>query len=111
MQKVKELAEHRAQLTGEQFTGERYPQTRQRLITLEDIKAFGAGEVQYAINEIYARNGATFRHPDVVQQFQKFDWYQPRPGLAFSDIDHLMSDVERANLKLLAQYRASMTRP
>jgi hypothetical protein len=67
--------------------------------------------VQYAINEIYARNGATFHHPDVRQQFQKFDWYQPKPGLTFDDIDQSMSDIERHNLKMLAQYRAMSSQP
>jgi YARHG domain len=87
--------------------GERYPQTRQRLLTLENIKGLSAAEVRYAINEIYARYGATFsNHPDVQRQFQKFDWYHPKPKLTFEDIDQSMSDIERENVKVLAQYRA-----
>jgi YARHG domain len=57
------------------LNGERYPQTRRRLLTLDNIKGLSAADVQYAINEIYARNGASFHHPDVRQQFQQFDWY------------------------------------
>jgi hypothetical protein len=86
------------------LNGERYPQTRQRLLTLENIKGLSAAEVQYAINEIYARN-------HVRHQFQKFDWYQPKPGLTFDDIDQSMSDTERQNLKVLAQSRAMSSRP
>jgi YARHG domain len=88
------------------LNGERYPQTRRRLLTLDDIKGLSAADAQYPINEIYARNGATFHHADVRQQFQQFDWYQPKPGLTFDDIDQSMSDIEKQNLKVLAQYRA-----
>jgi len=94
------------------LNGERYPQTRQRLLTLENIKGFNAAEVRYAINEIYARYGATFpNHPDVQQQFQKFDWYHPDPKLTFHDIDQSMSDIERENVKVLARYRAMTSQP
>ena len=93
------------------LNGERYPQTRQRLLTLENIKGLSAAEVRYAINEIYARYGATFpNHPDVQQQFQKFDWYHPKRKLTFDDIDQLMSDIERENVKVLAQRRDTLTK-
>ena len=88
--------------------GERYPQTRQRLLAIEDINGLNAAEVRYAINEIYARHGATFpNHPEIQQQFKKFDWYHPDANLSFNDIDQLMSDIERENVKTLAQYRAN----
>jgi hypothetical protein len=90
------------------LNGERYPQTRQRLLTLDNLKGLSASEVRYAINEIYARYGATFpNHPDVQQQFQKFDWYHPEPKLTFEDIDQSMSDFERENVRVLAQYRTT----
>jgi hypothetical protein len=94
------------------LNGERYPQTRQRLLALDELKGLSAAEVQYAIDEIYARYGATFpKHPDVQRQFQKFDWYHPKPKLTFDDIDQSMSDIERENVKVLARYRAMTSRP
>ncbi len=53
-------------------------------------------------NEIFARNGATFQRPDVRQQFQKFAWYQPKPGLTLAVIEQSMSDIERQNVKALS---------
>ena len=53
--------------------GERYPQTRQRLLAIEDLNGLNAAEIRYAINEIYARHGASFpNHPDIQQQFKNF---------------------------------------
>jgi hypothetical protein len=92
------------------FDDERYPQTRQRVLTLEEIKtlALSRDDVQYAINEIYARYGAVWKtKPDIQHQFEKLDWYQPRPAFTFDQIDGLMSDVERENVKVLAQYRTT----
>jgi hypothetical protein len=88
------------------LNGERYPQTRQHLLTMDDVKGMRIEQMRYAINEVYARYGATFPNvPDIQRQFQKFEWYNPKPGLTFEGIDRLMSDTERQNVKLLAQCR------
>jgi hypothetical protein len=66
-----------------------------------------AREIQYAIDEIYARYGGVFtRQPQIEHQFEKLDWYHPKPERSFDDIDRLMSKIERENVKTLAQYRA-----
>jgi len=88
------------------FDGERYPQTRLQLLTEDDIKDMTPAELRYAINEVYARYGATFaNNPDIRRQFQKFGWYHPNPAITFSDIDATMSDIEKQNVKLLGDYR------
>jgi hypothetical protein len=85
--------------------GERFPQTRLRLLSAADLKGMSVAELRYAINEVYARYGAAFtNNPDVRRQFQKFDWYQPNTDITFSDIDQSMSEIERENIKLLGQY-------
>ena len=44
----------------------------------EDVKDLTAAEVRYAINEIYARHGATFPYQqEAQQQFRRFGWYAP----------------------------------
>jgi YARHG domain len=89
--------------------GERYPQTRQLEITTDEMARMNIAQVRYAINEVYARYGATFpRTPDVQQQFQKFSWYHPNPGITFETIDQKMSDIERQNVKVLAAYRETL---
>jgi hypothetical protein len=48
------------------FDGERYPQTRLQLLTTDDLKSMSNAQLRYAINEVYARYGASFpNNPDV----------------------------------------------
>jgi hypothetical protein len=86
--------------------GERYPQTRLRLLTPDDVKGMSVPQLRYALNEVYARYGACFpKNPEIQQQFQKFSWYHPNPSITFSDIDQSMSETEKENVKLLGEYR------
>jgi len=86
--------------------GERFPQTRLRLLSAVDLKGMSVAELRYAINEIYARYGAAFTNsPDIRRQFQRFNWYHPNPNITFSDIDQSMSEIEKENIKVLGQYR------
>jgi hypothetical protein len=86
--------------------GEQYPQTRLRVLTAEDVKGLSIAQLRYAINEVYARYGATFPNtPDIRRQFEKFYWYHPNAELSYETIDKLMSDVERQNVKYLALCR------
>jgi uncharacterized protein YraI len=86
--------------------GEKYPQTRARLLSADDLRVMSIAELRYAINEVYARHGAAFsNNPDIRRQFQKFSWYHPNPNITISDIDQSMSEIEKENIKLLGQYR------
>jgi hypothetical protein len=91
------------------LVGERYPQTRLRLLSADDLKGMSVTQLRYAINEVYARYGAPFsNNPDIRRQFQKFSWYHPNPNITISDIDQSMSEIEKENIKLLGQYRAML---
>jgi len=75
-------------------------------LTAEDVKRLSTVQLRYAINEVYARYGATFpKTPEIQRQFEQFSWYHPNPSLSYEAIDALMSDVERQNVKLLARER------
>jgi YARHG domain/Bacterial SH3 domain len=101
-----EFSTNQGQQSPSSFAGERYPQTRLRALTTDDLKEMSVAELRYAINEVYARYGAAFsNNPDIRRQFQKFSWYHPNPNITFSDIDQSMSEVEKQNVKLLGQYR------
>ena len=83
----------------------RYPQTASKLLTERDIEGMSLDQIQYAINEMFARYGADF-NGEVRRQFQRFSWYRPRAGLGFNQVEHrYFSPVERENLKLLAAAR------
>ena len=43
--------------------------------------------------------------PDIQRQFQKFEWYHPKPALTFEEVDRMMSDTEKQNVKFLAHCR------
>jgi uncharacterized protein YecT (DUF1311 family) len=88
------------------YHGEKYPQTRTRLITEEEAAAMIYAQLRYAVNEVYARHGANFGGLTAIQnQFRKFTWYQPRNGVSVAGIESEFSDIERANVKMLAKYR------
>ncbi len=89
------------------FVGERFPQTRTRALATADIQAWSDGQLQYAINEMFARHGAEFGNRAVVKWFAQFPWYKPQPGLSFDDIERAMSELERQNLRFLGEYRTA----
>jgi outer membrane protein assembly factor BamD (BamD/ComL family) len=92
--------------TGPFYPGERFPQTRQRLLTMADVVSLSNAQLRYAINEMYARHGATFpSQPPIEAQFRKFSWYHPNPMLTFEQIEDSFSQIERDNLALLGQVR------
>lgn len=88
------------------FPGERFPETRQRLLRPTDVARWTTGDFRYAINEMFARHGAEFGKEEVRRTFQQFNWYRPRPGILFDQIEQQeFSDAERANLKFLGAAR------
>lgn len=88
------------------FPGERYPVTRQRLLTPVDVGQWTSGQIRYAINEMFARHGATFAKEELKRVFAGFSWYRPDPAATFDLIEReRFSGIERANLKELARAR------
>jgi len=86
--------------------GERYPQTRTKLITEQETAAMSYAQLRYAINEIYARHGFDFsRQPAIANRFRPFEWYHPKEGVLMTEIENEFSETERANVKVLARYR------
>ena len=82
--------------------GERFPQTRLRLLTEADIGDLDYADLQYAINEMYARHGAQFlKDPEIRKQFEGFVWYVPMPGMTLSRIDREFTRIESQNRDLL----------
>jgi hypothetical protein len=88
----------------ESYPGEEFPQTRLSVLTKADIAKWNYPQLRYAINEMYARHGATFpKEPDIENQFRKFQWYHPLAGRTFDQIEASFSQVETQNLKFLAE--------
>jgi hypothetical protein len=88
------------------YPGERFPQTRQRLLTEAEVANLDYAELRYAINEMYARHGAQFlKEPDIRKQFEKFSWYYPIPEMTLSRIEREFTRIEKQNRDLLARLR------
>jgi hypothetical protein len=95
-----------AEQTISSFPGERYPQTRQRLLTMAELGSLSPSQLRYAINEMYARHGASFpSQPPIEAQFRKFPWYHPNPTLTYDQIEASFSEIEKANILMLGQAR------
>lgn len=91
--------------------GEKYPQTRLRALTEDEVSGLTFGQVRYAINEMFARHGAVFSKPEIQEVFDGKSWYERVPDLTFDEIEELyFSETEQENLKLLGAHRDRVKR-
>jgi hypothetical protein len=92
-----------------QMPGERYPETRTRLLSPAELKDWNLDKLRYAINEIFARNGATFPDKKIQTWFGQFAWYKARTNLTFDQIESSLPEIEQQNVKTLADARQTKT--
>ena len=88
-----------------EFPGERFPATRLDELSVSDVSESSLSDINYAINEMFARHGAEFKDKKVTKQFEQFSWYKPRSGLSLDEIETEFSDLEKENLKVLGHCR------
>ena len=91
--------------TLEDLPGERFPQTRTSDLDADEIGQMSDEDVRYAINEMFARYGMTFRDKDLQAQFEPYKWYQPNEKWTASQIERQFSKREKRNADLLAAER------
>lgn len=77
----------------------------QRLLTEADVSGLTTGEIQLAINELYARHGRVFSGEPMNSYLESQSWYEPDPALSDAQIVGAMSEVERTNLDFLVRWR------
>jgi flagellar biosynthesis GTPase FlhF len=93
-------------LSTSRMPGEKFPETRTRIIPDEEAAELSYGQLRYALNEIYARHGADFAtKPELRQVFSNYSWYTPRDGTDYDSIEADFTATERANVETLAKYR------
>jgi hypothetical protein len=86
--------------------GEVYPQTRWALFKEGEFDNLSEPQLGHAINEMFARHGASFGRAEVAALFEGKPWYRPDPNVTFEQIEkEKFSDVERSNLLKLAELR------
>lgn len=89
------------------YYGEQFPETRTRILSYQELSNWSESKLRYAINEIFARHGATFTDPKITQQFSKFSWYHPNRSLTMDQIENGLPLIEKANVTVLGQARTS----
>ena len=85
--------------------GEKFPQTKTRLLKSSEINKLTPDERQYAINEIFARHGLLFGDLTLRKQFLPYKWYRPEPGQTSAQTRKQFNSYERRNVERLAKSR------
>jgi hypothetical protein len=88
-----------------EWPGEKFPATRLDELAVPDVNESSVIDINYAINEMFARHGAVFKDKEVIKEFTELPWYQPRPGVTLNQIETEFSDLEKQNLKVLRRCR------
>jgi hypothetical protein len=83
------------------MSGERFAQTRTRILQSADVQNWSGDDLQYAIYEVFARHGQHFDDKKISDFFAKFNWYHPRRDLTSQQIEERLSDIETQNTKTL----------
>jgi hypothetical protein len=86
---------------GRAMAGERFAQTRLRILAASEAQNWSGDDLQYAINEVFARHGRRFEDKTIAVLFTKQSWYHPRADLSNQQIEESLSDVEVQNIIML----------
>ena len=78
------------------------PYSDSEYLTKEDVKSLSYDELQYAINEIYARHGRIFTDDDVKTYFNEKAWYSGTKKEVSMDE---LNEYEKANIEMLTSER------
>jgi hypothetical protein len=89
----------------ESLPGERFAVTRMRVLQADELQTWSEEDIQYAINELFARHGAEFPDKKLAMWFHQYNWYHPKPKLSFDAIENALPDVESQNVKILGYAR------
>ena len=77
------------------------PDSTSEYLSSSDISGFSAKECNYALNEIYAREGRRFKATELQNYFDSKSWYNGTIDPDDFDNNYELSDIERANVELL----------
>ena len=77
------------------------PDSTSEYLSSSDISGFSAKECNYALNEIYAREGRRFKAAELQNYLDSKSWYNGTIDPDDFDNNYELSDIERANVELL----------
>ena len=84
--------------------GERFPETRLDELGYE-VESMSESQLNFVINEIYARHGLVFGDMNLRKHFLSLGWYKPKPDLSTQQVEATFSKIERQNADALAAER------
>lgn len=87
--------------------GELFSETRTDEITADYASQLSDDDLQYAINEMFARFGMTFKDRELQAQFEGKSWYSPNDRWKPDQIERAMTARERQNLAILTAERSA----
>ena len=87
--------------------GERFPATRMEDIGEDYASNLSDADLRYAINEMYARYGLSFKDKSLQSQFETTTWYHPNDKWTLAQVKAAFSQRERDNLDALVSERDS----
>lgn len=62
-------------------------------------------DLRYAVNEMYARYGLTFKDKTLQGQFEQTTWYRPNQAWTMPQVERAFTPRERTNFDLLVAER------
>lgn len=77
------------------------PYSTTEYLSSSDIAGFSAKECNYALNEIYAREGRRFRSTELQNYFDSKSWYSGTIDPDYFDENAILSGVEQNNVEFL----------
>lgn len=99
---VSHEGEHYDAVTGQwvadRFDDGRYPQTRYRRLTEEELRGLSAADLKIMRNEIFARHGYAFQTAAMREYFARQPWYTAK------DRSVQLSEVELYNVALIKKF-------
>lgn len=93
------------QRSDDPLAGERFPETRLRELGYHEVAQMSDDDIRYAINEMYARFGMTFKNKSLQSNFEGYKWYRPDDRWKPTQIERQFNRTEKSNHKLLIQVR------
>lgn len=76
-----------------------FPNSNSSYLTEEEIEKLSTEEIQYAINEVYARHGLKFTKKSNQERFEKKKWYT---GTVDDQDEITLNQYEKKNIDLMA---------
>lgn len=83
-----------------------FPNSSNEEITVEEIKELSDEELRYAINELYARHGYSFKDEGLKEFYERYEWYEAIVEPDDFLID-MFNDIEKKNIEALQKERDS----